>query len=229
MLRPPIILTIAILVIVSGILALLVVKKSTSAERDLATAAEDQSRWLSVIGDSYSEGTTQGGLEDSNWTEIVARARSWHLANVSVGGTGYVYSTPPKRPFESEQLPSAVRVKPYALIVEGSRNDGSSPPEQVHEAAEGMFRSVKALAPNTRLIVVGPIWSNDTVPRGVTDVRYAVRDAALKAGAVWIDPIAEGWFERPAGLIAEDGVHPTDEGHRVMAARIEQDLRAAGV
>ncbi|HEX3545697.1 MAG TPA: SGNH/GDSL hydrolase family protein, partial [Mycobacterium sp.] len=40
------------------------------------------------------------------------------------------------------------------------------------------------------------------------------------AGAVFIDPIAAGWFVGRPGLIGADGVHPTDAGHALMAEKI---------
>ena len=51
-------------------------------------------------------------------------------------------------------------------------------------------------------------------------IRDSLRRQALAAGAVFIDPIAEGWFVGRPDLIGGDGVHPTDAGHAYMAERI---------
>jgi phospholipase/lecithinase/hemolysin len=78
-------------------------------------------------------------------------------------------------------------------------------------------------------VVIGPLWSDGDAPAPVLAVRDAVRTAALAAGAQWIDPVADGWFDRPAGLIGADRVHPTDAGHRLMAERVDAALRTTGL
>ena len=47
-----------------------------------------------------------------------------------------------------------------------------------------------------------------------------LRDQAAAVGAVFVDPIAQGWFVGRPDLIGDDGVHPTDAAHAYMAARI---------
>jgi lysophospholipase L1-like esterase len=42
----------------------------------------------------------------------------------------------------------------------------------------------------------------------------------MASGARFVDPLAERWFVGRPDLIAVDGVHPTDTGHRYLAERI---------
>ena len=65
----------------------------------------------------------------------------------------------------------------------------------------------------------GP-WPTADPPPAVLTIRDSLRRQALAAGAVFIDPIAEGWFVGRPDLIGGDGVHPTDAGHAYMAERI---------
>ena len=40
-------------------------------------------------------------------------------------------------------------------------------------------------------------------------------------GAVFVDPLAEGWFSGASHrLIGSDGLHPTDAGHRFIAKHV---------
>jgi lysophospholipase L1-like esterase len=54
----------------------------------------------------------------------------------------------------------------------------------------------------------------------------ASREAAA-VGATFVDPIADRWFADAPALIGGDGIHPTDDGHRLMAQKLEPYLRSA--
>lgn len=212
-----------------GAIVLLVILKMVSAREDASTAVENSRRIVAIVGDSYSGGTPQGGTGSANWTEILGRERGWRIENVAVGGTGYVYATAGRLPYEQAQLYPTLRARPDIVIVEGSRNDGSSDPAAVRSAAQHFYEGIRRGAPAATLVVVGPIWSNGNAPFPVLEVRDAVRSAALSAGAVWIDPIGARWFDQPNPLIGADGVHPTDAGHAAIADHVSSALRSSGI
>ena len=67
------------------------------------------------------------------------------------------------------------------------------------------------------------------MPGDLEDVGEAVAAAARAADATYVDPIADGWFSEPAGLIASDGISPTNAGHSYIAGLIAPVVqRAAG-
>ena len=188
---------------------------------------------VAVIGDSYSTGTVLGGLGPANWTARLGVDRDWRITDTAVGGTGYVASHGGTGAFEAAQLDRAVTAgpdgtAPDVVVVQGSINDGLTDPGRVRAAAAALYAAIHERAPAARLVVVGPPWPDGTPTREILALRDAVHGAATAAGAVWIDPIAEHWFADPA-LIGADGVHPTDSGHALIAARVGQDLRCDGV
>ena len=83
--------------------------------------------------------------------------------------------------------------------------------------------------PDATILVIGPPWRNDRIPNNLFRIRDELRTVALETGANFIDPLAEGWFSgESSSLIGEDELHPTDAGHRHLAAlitpRVEQLL-----
>ncbi len=94
-------------------------------------------------------------------------------------------------------------------------------------AAEEAYRSVQAENAEAPLLVIGPPWVDGSPPASQLRNRDAVRAAAATVGAIFVDPLAEGWFADRPELIGADGVHPTDEGHRYMADLILPHIDAA--
>jgi lysophospholipase L1-like esterase len=60
----------------------------------------------------------------------------------------------------------------------------------------------------------------------VLELRDTLRGQAKAIGAVFVDPLAEGWFVGRPELIGADGVHPTDAGHAYMAEKIAPLIRS---
>lgn len=73
-------------------------------------------------------------------------------------------------------------------IVFGSRNDYLVPPAEITAAATRTLETIRAAAPETQLLVIGPAWTDAAVPPGLLPVRDAVREAATAAGATFIAP-----------------------------------------
>ncbi|MEJ2866272.1 SGNH/GDSL hydrolase family protein [Actinomycetospora sp. OC33-EN08] len=190
--------------------------------------AADRGTSVAVIGDSISQGTRLGGLGRANWTSIVGAARGWKVTDVAVGGTGYVHASPGTQNFAAGQLERAVAAAPGTVVVQGSRNDGLTPLPQVSAAAADLYRQLQQRLPGVRLVVIGPVWSDGTITPSLEALRDAVRTPALAAGATFIDPIGENWFAAAdtaqPPVIAADGVHPSDAGHRLIAERVLRGL-----
>lgn len=180
---------------------------------------------LAVYGDGYSTGSTLGGLGAAGWPALVAEQveADLQLNAVSMSGYAAVGTT-------GQDFPDLVTASPVpdaaVTIVFGSRNDLGNSPAAVEAAAFETFAQIRATAPETDLVVVGPAWSDDDVPADLFLLRDAVRDAALAAGASFVDPLELGWFSDSAG-IAPDGVSPTDTGHQVLADNIAPVVQQA--
>lgn len=179
---------------------------------------------IAVIGDSYTAGAAEGGNGPRGWPQI-----AWQLlaaegvevdADVAAeGGAGY--GKPGNRGSNFGDLTArAVRGNDELVVFFGSRNDQPIDPQELSGLAADTFGLVRYAAPRAKILVIGPPWPAPTPPPEVLTIRDRLRDQAAAAGAVFVDPIAEGWFVGRSELIGADGVHPTDAGHAYMAARI---------
>ncbi|MGY1698684.1 SGNH/GDSL hydrolase family protein [Geodermatophilus sp. SYSU D00766] len=199
----------------------------TPAPVDAATSPEPASTpVLAVYGDGYAAGNPSGGLGPAGWPAQVAASVGAELSLHAVARAGYAALG-----VTGEDLPAVVRANPVpdaaVTVLFGSRNDGDESTPAVEANASAAIAAVRQQAPDTVLLVVGPVWSDGDVPAGVVAARDAVRSAAEAAGAEFVDPVAEGWFADVTGLIATDGVSPTDQGHAYLAERIAPAVEAA--
>lgn len=179
---------------------------------------------IAVIGDSYTTGGDEGGLGPNGWT-----AKAWQsltkqgtsiTADVGAeGGSGY--GTRGNRGSLFEDLTAAtVRPDDVLVVFFGSRNDQNVNPTQVSILAYGTYQLARRIAPSATFLVIGPPWPTADPPEALLRIRDALQYQARLANAVFIDPIAEGWFVGRPNLIGADGVHPTDAGHEYMAEKI---------
>lgn len=179
---------------------------------------------IAIIGDSYTTGSPEGGGGPKSWPEI-----AWQLlaaqgvevnADVAAeGGAGYGQPGHLGSVF-GDLTARAVRPNDALVVFFGSRNDQPVDPQRFPGMAAGAFQRARFTAPAAKLLVIGPPWPTAAPPPVVLRIRDNLRDQAFAAGAVFIDPIAEGWFVGRPDLIGPDGVHPTDGGHAYMAVKI---------
>lgn len=179
---------------------------------------------IAVIGDSYTTGSIEGGTGAHSWPKL-----AWKLlaerglevdADVAAeGGAGY--GQPGDRGSVFEDLTAhAVRRNDVLVVFFGSRNDQPVDPQKFPELAGDTLLLARFAAPDAKFLVIGPPWPTAAPPPEVLRIRDSLRAQAAAKGAVFIDPIAEGWFVGRPDLIGRDGVHPTDAGHVYMAERI---------
>lgn len=181
---------------------------------------------LAVYGDGYASGNELGGLDAAGWPALVAEETGSRLMLRAVPRAGYA-----SRGVSGEDFPDIVEGQPVAdatvTVVSGSRNDADKDPEVVRANAERVLALVRQAAPETAIVVVGPAWTGGDAPAGVLAVRDVVEAAAEAAGATFLDPLADGWFTERSGLIATDGISPTDAGHAYLADLIAPVVAAA--
>lgn len=183
-----------------------------------------------VIGDSYTEGTPQGGLGDNNWASLAWRQLRKEGAQiapkvVATGGSGYVTAGTVGETF-ADSVRSAVTADDDVVVVFGGSNDVTVPLDEEYQAIRDTLAMVRQQAPRARVVVIGPVRPIPDDDRELVAVRDAIRTEADAMGATFVDPIAEGWFVGDSGLIGPDAVHPTDNGHSYMAQRLLPVLRS---
>jgi lysophospholipase L1-like esterase len=178
-----------------------------------------------VLGDSYTEGVGSSG---PGYVDLVGERMGWTVVEQGQGGTGYVSagSTPGFAPYGA-RVAAVVAEAPDIVVVQGSTNDVGQPATAVHDAAVGVLTALREQLPAARVVVVGPLAPPVVDPAGVVAIRDALADAAARADVDFIDPIAGGWLQPPTDLYP-DGLHPGDEGYRLMAARLSGALEERG-
>lgn len=181
---------------------------------------------LAFYGDFLTSGGEFGGLGPAGWPALVSqRLDAAGTSPHAVADAGYVVESD----FTGDTFVTLAErfLEPTAdvTVVFGSRNDYLATPAQITAAATRAFDAIRAAAPETRLVVIGPAWTDAVVPPELPRVRDAVLQAATAAGVTFVDPLADRWFFDDLGLIGPDLISPTDQGHAFMADRIEPVLR----
>jgi hypothetical protein len=181
---------------------------------------------IAFYGDNYVAGTTQGGIGAAGWPAIVcARVSATPTPLHAVPGAGYVAPAPATGDTYLTLAQQGPEPTADVTVVFGTRNDFAASPAAIYAAAMQTFTTIRTTAPNTRLLVIGPAWTDAAVPVQLPGVRDAVQRAAADSGATFVDPLAGGWFFGTPQLIGADIVNPTDAGHVYLADRIEPELR----
>jgi lysophospholipase L1-like esterase len=179
---------------------------------------------VAIIGDSYTRGSDMGGNGDHGWPKLVTSELDRQGVPIkpvvgAVRGVGYVDRGRHGTVFD-DQIPKAVAPDDWLVVLFGSRNDVGFPLPDLTAAVERTLADVKAAAPNAKVLVIGPPWTNANPPQPFLWVRDILKSQAGAVGATFVDPIADGWFADQPDLIGTDGVHPTDAGHQYMADKI---------
>jgi lysophospholipase L1-like esterase len=181
------------------------------------------------LGDSYTTGWVGAGLGRAGWPSIVSRAYGWTSRVRAVAGTGFVNPGWTGQPMRT-QVGAVVRLRPGIVFVVGGHNDRRFATSRSITAADAVLDRLRRGLPDATLVVIGPIWANSSPPASIRALRDHLRRKARAIGALFIDPLREGWFGgRAHWFIGPDQIHPTNAGHRHIAAMVLADLRAAGI
>jgi lysophospholipase L1-like esterase len=180
------------------------------------------------LGDSYTTGWNRGGVGARGWPQIVGGTRGWQTVNLAVAGTGFVNRGSTNQPVRS-MVAEAIRQRPDIVFVAAGHNDTHWTGAVTGEAADDVVERLHRALPEAVLVIVAPIWHTGHPPARSVGLRDHLRREAAAIGAVFIDPLGEGWFAGSAHrFIGRDGVHPTDAGHRHIAELVLADLAGPG-
>jgi len=177
-----------------------------------------------VIGDSLSTGN--GTSPQLAWPALLGadpRFRgSVNVINAAENGSGYLSRGDSDGTFGT-QVRSYVRPDADVVVFFGSENDIGYAPNALREAATAAITDARAIAPNARIIVIGPpSYTSEPEPERL-EVRREVQSAACNADANFVDPISESWISGQVDeLIGPDGDHPTEAGQRYLLEHMQQ-------
>jgi acyl-CoA thioesterase-1 len=179
------------------------------------------------LGDSYTQGTGGDGVR---WPDLVGDERGWDVANLALGGTGYVATadaTGCGRPYCGTYREASAEIvgSPRYIFVAGGRNDLGTPAADVLAAADALFAQLRAQYPEAQVFVVNPWFDDDAPPAALGNLAVAIGEAAAKNGVTVLD--TDQPLRGKKDLISADGVHPNADGYRDLASRVQEALAAA--
>lgn len=179
---------------------------------------------ISVIGDSYTTGSDEGGNGSKGWPTQVWRALAQHGIAVTptVAAEGRAgYSTRGNRGSAFEDLTvRAVKPTDALVVFFGSPNDAAVDPTRLSVGMHETFKLARQIARSAKFLVIGPAWPTANPPPSIRRVRDVLGYQAELAGATFVDPIAAHWFVGESDLLGTDHVHPTDAGHTYIATEL---------
>ncbi|WP_379569336.1 SGNH/GDSL hydrolase family protein [Nonomuraea mangrovi] len=184
---------------------------------------------IMFVGDSFTVGSGPVRTWETYATET-ARRLGWQPVVAGAGGTGFVNQGRVGRTFEQSYVAElAWRPAPDLLVISGGHNDRRWTGPTVRQAAARLVWSVKAHWPDTRIVMIGPIWM-DGAPRQAYVVRDALAEVAGRERVTFLDPLKQRWTSGGrAAVLLPDGVHPTAAGHVRLAQWLVSALRATPV
>ena len=183
---------------------------------------------VAFYGDSYTLGT---GASDPSlrWSTVVSEQRGWREFNPSANGLGFVNQRD-GRPDDLVDL--IVEQQPDIVIVTMGLNDAFSmdgSAERIRSAIQEDFERFRDELPEARLIVSEPFWylqestaESRQVAEWVAESAESVDAERMEGAATWLEGGSDG-------LLASDGLHPSDAGYSKITEIMDEGLRELGL
>lgn len=181
-------------------------------------------------GDSYTRGTGATS-PDRRWSTIICAERGWYEFNPSVDGLGFVNNRGLALGGDLVDQIVDHDPPPDIVIVTMGLNDNFSMPHRADDIETAIGADLERLReelPDARLVVVEPFWYTDDRPASVEQIIDWVEDAAERVGADYIDG-ASRWLEGHPEWMADDVIHPNDDGYAEIARRMDEELEQLGL
>lgn len=195
---------------------------STPSSPATSPAAEEEPV-LAVLGDSFSASSaTSAGPE---WPRLLADTFGWQVFVKAADGSGYL-AQGEGTPF-GQGLRPLLQHSPDTVILAGGYHDVRSyAVPRVTRAADRLVRRLAAEAPQAQVVLVSPFSSDSPGPL-TRRLSANLRRVAERHDVAYVD--ATRWLASGPNLVGSDGVHPTAQGQRRLATRMEQALDRLGV
>jgi len=215
-------------VVAAGAAALLLAVTSGSAAQSQPVAAGEPAVRVVVVGDSLSTG--HGTSPQQAWPALMRKepeVAGLEVVNAAEDGSGYLSTGDFGGTFGTE-VEDFVTPDTGIVVFFGSENDLGYAPADIGDAALAAMDRAETLAPDAKIIVVGPPSYTAIPDPGLVDISDQLKGAARQAGGEFVDPIAEGWISDDFDdLIGPDGDHPTVAGQHYLLEHIGAYLQQA--
>jgi lysophospholipase L1-like esterase len=170
-----------------------------------------------VIGDSFVGGSLMN--TGPEWPARMGAERGWVTVNEGSGGTGYINDG------QTDDIPTRVESMEYGpdlIVVAGGINDAGKYPTSAIVAAAGLtLDRLGERFTDVPVVMISP-FANATVQKPTIELTKELRGFADDRGVPFLNK--SRLFEDRPDLIGDDGTHPTDAGHELLAQSIGDDL-----
>ena len=178
-------------------------------------------RVVLFLGDSLSAG--YGLLPSQAFPALIQRKiedRGWNFRVVNAGLSGDTTASGLRR------VDWLLRQPVQVLVLELGANDGlrGVPLKATEENLQGIVDKVKKMNPDLKIVIAGMQVPPNLGPEYTERFRSIFPSLAKRNQAALIPFLLEGVAGVPE-LNLPDGIHPTDEGHRMVADTIWEVLR----
>lgn len=194
-----------------------------SSPRATASAAR-----VAYLGDSYTVGTG-ATTEADGWVSQLDDVFGWQGTNLGCGGSGYVAPGGSCKKAYDKRISDVVAARPDAVIVSGGLNDVRTTDDlnELKKEVDKTFADLRIALPDAEIVAVSPLWGAGRTPSTITILGAIVETAVAKVDGTYLD-IGQPLYARP-DLMIDDGIHPNDAGHRVIAEAVAETLVDVGV
>jgi lysophospholipase L1-like esterase len=171
------------------------------------------------LGDSYTAGSAMDS--GKQWPDYLAEHRGWDATDLGVGGSGYAIEGADGTRYVDRIAPSVIRSADLVVISGGLNDISKSTPDAIAPAVvETLQRVDQAAAADATIVVLSPFIVHKSETAQDMDTALAAAAANIDAEYLHVSEFLDGHPE----YVGSDGTHPTDEGHRALAAFIEPML-----
>ena len=190
------------------------------ADGSSSPATTDGETVMVVVGDSFTAGTDQNSGPE--WPALLAERLGWEIIVEAAPRAGYVGSAA-----GADFGDHADEVAEHAadiVLLAGGISDLNDDADDVARAAEDLVGRLTERLPEAEVVLASP-FSNGRPGPVTTGLAERLEQVATEQGATYLD--VTGYLPFGYDLIGDDGVHPSDKGHRRIARELEQDLTEA--
>lgn len=182
---------------------------------------------VDIVGDSLSTGFRTPGdtWPDQEQALITDLGLKADITNASENGAGYVQQGEAGDVF-LDLVNRIVNSQSQVVVLFGSDNDSGQP--GLSAAVQTVLGRVKVLAPQARVIMVGPTSESNDVEGRLTPIISTLSQSAATSGVRFVDPVTLGWFQGAASTyLSSDMEHPNTAGEAYLAQHMRAVLAPA--
>lgn len=182
-----------------------------------APAVEEVETVAVVLGDGFS--TPEAGIRAPAWPDLLADELGWDVTTDAAAGSGYL-AAGEGAPFP-DRVADVLDRSPDVVVLAGGISDLGRPGDEIAQAAEEVVLELDEALPDAHVVVLSP-FSNGPPGELTTELTVLLEQVASRTGAEYVD--VSQLLPRDRGMLADDGLHPSAQGHEQIAGHLAEEL-----